>query len=531
MVKITHYEVYTDRGDGWKLAGRFASDQRYEAINLSKEKEQEKLKVKIIREIFDVQDNSYSESVEYIGGLSSPRRNSDPLSPQNIGGRSNALSALPEEGTGDAQKRKSSIFSAVLKLISIIVICLLFSNVLVTLVHPLIEDFVPESRVNIALFLIFIVSFMSMVVPLILKKVPWYVFDFAGGGRKRVKERKFFSKAENIIKLYHLNEDYEISVAPAYPEAPLEHKRYIVSFLHEVLSKLDSQSIYNDSFSKLGVKLIVYGGCLELSKYSGFTISEANSLLYEAFKIIDGERPDLEDFYDAKKTFNDNKVAIFLTGVGAYLMAQVIDERPMDGNILQETFDKWENLVANYQKIYPEEEVEAVAADTDAPQVTNCLVNVQNLLKFFDDNLPDLDKLRLRYEADIRNIISNVNGKYKGDNIIEKDTVTSIEFSSIAAAVGFAVEFIGDISEYRDELNDDNLIFLSKCSLVDRPEEEAANLDDYIKDVLEHTYNNEILVTEKIKNSIHDEKYSFEFLGEKNLNKSAHLVPLYKLVY
>lgn len=531
MVKITHYEVYTDRGDGWKLAGRYAGDQRYEAINLSKEKEQEKLKVKIIREVFNVQDNSYSESVEYIGGLSSPRRNSDPLSPQNIGGRSNALSAQPEEQTDKQQNRKASVWAAVVKLIAIIVVCLLLSNVLVTLIHPLVEDFIPESQVNLVLFLIFIISFMGMVVPLILKKIPWYVFDFGNRGRTRIKERKFFSKAENIIKLYRLNDDYEISVAPAYPEAPLEHKRYIVAFLHEVLSKLDSQSIYNDSFSKLGVKLIVYGGCLELSKYSGFTISEANSLLYEAFKIIDGERPDLEDFYDAKKTFNDNKVAIFLTGVGAYLMAQIIDERPMDGGILQETFDKWENLVSNYQEIYPEEVVEETVPDADAPQISGCIVNVQNLLKFFDDNLPNLDNLRLRYEADIRNIINNISGKYKGSNVIEKETVTSIEYTSIAAAVNFAVEFISDIAEYRDELNDDNLIFLSKCSLVDRPEEEAANLDDYIKDVLEHTYNNEILVTEKVKNSIRDEKYNFEFLGEKHLNKSNQLVPLYKLVY
>ncbi len=531
MVKITHYEVYTDRGDGWKLAGRYASDQRYEAINLSKEKEQEKLKVKIIREVFDVQDNSYSESVEYIGGLSSPRRNSNPLSPQNIGGKSNALSSMPEDQNGNAITKKDTVFTAIVKLLAIVIICLLLSNVFVTLIHPVVEDFLPESQVNIALFLIFIVFFLVIVIPLILKKVPWYVFDFAGGAKKRIKERKFFNKAENIIRLYHLNEEYDISIAPAYPEAPLEHKRYIVSFLHEILSKLDSQSIYNDSFSKLGVKLIVYGGCLELSKYSGFSINEANSLLYEAFKIIDGERPDLEDFYDAKKTFNDNKVAIFLTGVGAYLMAQIIDERPMSGNVLQETFYKWENLIANYQKNYPDDTIEEPIPDSDIPQVNRCVVNVQNQLKFFDDNLPELDNLRQQYEQDIRNIINNVNGKYKGDNVIEKETITSIEYSSMSAAVNFAVEYINDITEYRDELNDDNLIFLSKCSIVDYPEEQAANLDDYIKDVLEHTYNNEILISEKIKNSIHDEKYSFEYLGEKRLNKTDQLVALYKLVY
>ena len=42
MVKISHYEIYTDRGDGWKLEDRFSSDQRYEAMRIAKEREAEK---------------------------------------------------------------------------------------------------------------------------------------------------------------------------------------------------------------------------------------------------------------------------------------------------------------------------------------------------------------------------------------------------------------------------------------------------------------------------------------------------------
>lgn len=70
MVKIIHFEVYADRGDGWKLVDQFSSDQRQEAVNLAKELEEDnRVAVKIIREIFDVQDNTYQESVEYISGL------------------------------------------------------------------------------------------------------------------------------------------------------------------------------------------------------------------------------------------------------------------------------------------------------------------------------------------------------------------------------------------------------------------------------------------------------------------------------
>ena len=79
MVKISHYEVYTDDGKGWKLEGRFSSDQRYEAINLSREKEQDRKKVKIIRETFDVQENSYTETIEYVSGLGKIKSNKLPV--------------------------------------------------------------------------------------------------------------------------------------------------------------------------------------------------------------------------------------------------------------------------------------------------------------------------------------------------------------------------------------------------------------------------------------------------------------------
>ena len=70
MIKITHYEVYADKGNGWQLEGRYALEQRQEAFNQAKELEISKYKVKIIKEIFDVQDNSYQETVEYVSNLS-----------------------------------------------------------------------------------------------------------------------------------------------------------------------------------------------------------------------------------------------------------------------------------------------------------------------------------------------------------------------------------------------------------------------------------------------------------------------------
>ena len=164
MVKITHYEVYTDSGEGWKLEDRFSSDQRHEAINLSKEKEQEKLKVKIIRETFDVQDNSYQETVEYVSGL----RNGKPKLPAPKPVSSVDVRSYLGEGAGEgeafssqAEATPGEIFKAVLKLLSIIVLSIVFSNLLVTLLTPLVEDFVPEEEVRAVLFVLFFIIFLA----------------------------------------------------------------------------------------------------------------------------------------------------------------------------------------------------------------------------------------------------------------------------------------------------------------------------------------------------------------------------------
>lgn len=104
-----------------------------------------------------------------------------------------------------------------------------------------------------------------------------------------------------------------------------------------------------------------------------------------------------------------------------------------------------------------------------------------------------------------------------------------MEYDNTEDAVRFAAAFIKDINTYKDELNDENLIFLSKCNIIDKVEEDGLNPQDYVEDVLEHTYNNEILITEKIKNAIPSDKYGFEFLGDKRLNKTNKLIALYKL--
>ena len=521
MVKITHYEVYTDRGDGWKLEDRFSSEQRHEAINLAKEKEQERIKVKIIREIFDVQDNTYQESVEYVSVLNK-RQDKDLPSQSN-----NSIYEISEDSKQETSSSAngSEILIAILKLVSIIILSLIFANIIVTLLLPIVEELAPEESVKSILFGTFFVVFLGLAIPLLLNKIPWYLFRTNPEPKKaKVKESKFYDKANNIIKLYHLNE-YEPSLAPGWPEAPTEYKHYIVDFIREVMANIDSKTMFEDTFSKMGIRLVVYGGSMELARYSGLRITEANSLLYEAFKILDGENVDLEAFYDSKKTFSDNKVAIFLTGVGAHLMAQIIDGEPPDYGVLQLSFEKWESqLNGNYQEI--EKKPTPAKVDIMCPS----LVNISCQFRFYDESNIDVQNLKASYTADLQNIIYNLLSKYHALNTTEKGNFTSIEYDNTETAVKFAADFIKDISQYKEDLDDENLLFLSKCNIVDFPEDKTV-LDDYISDILDHTYNNEILVTEKIKNSMYSSKYDFEFLGEKKLNKTQKVVALYKLIY
>lgn len=521
MVKIAHYEVYSDKGDGWKLEDRFSSDQRHEAISLAKDKEQDKFAVKIIREIFDVQDNTYQETVEYISGLSNKNdKNTSGSSKGNVvinnssDIRSNSI----------VTTSNSKISSAVMKLVVIIILSLVFANVLVSLLVPVIEIFATEETAKNIMFVVFFIIFLILAVPLILKKVPWDAFVSRSDRNSYVSDRKFFDKAEAIIRRYNLNDDYKETIAPAYPEAPLEYKRHIVDFLTQVITNLDSQIYIKDSFNKLGVKLIVYGGCLELSRYCGLIISEANSLLYEAFEIIDGKEADIQEFYEVKKTYKDNKVAIFLTGVGAYLMAQVIEEKPLDSNILKASFARWEDL--HRQQLEAEdnnkEEVEIVFT---------CLGNIRSTIRFYNEDNSAGSEVIDKINGDVRNIIFNLVNKYRGKNTIEKDDITSVQFAKLNDAIKFTIEVLKDIGAYQEVSNNSDVFIESRASVLEVQTTEEVNLSPYIEDIFTHTYDNEIIVDEDIKKELAVGKYSVDFLGDKKLNKTKKTVALYKLIY
>lgn len=526
MVKIVHYEVYTDSGDGWKLEERFSNEQRYEAVNLAKEQEQNHKKVKIIKEYFDVQDNSYQETVEYVSGFSN-RKNAKGGAYSEFSGGS-AGSGSSEGGKSAGGARRDNVMTGIIKLLAIIILCLALANFLVTLLTPIVESFAPEEITNPILFVLFFSLFLGIALPLLLKRVPWHVFIPRSSHKKNLDERKFYNRADVIARRYNMNDEFDPQLAPVYPEAPLEFKRYILNFLSDVVSNINSASALQDSFSRLGVKLVVFGGCFELARYSGLSLTEANSLLYEAFKILDGDKTDLEDFYEAKKTYKDNRFAVFLTGVGAYLMGQVILEKPLDINMLKLSFDKWEEQNSQLDKVRS-------PAETVEKEVSfSCLVNIKNSIEFVDTAIPGLDQQKSDVKAGVRNIIQNLLEKYKSMSISEEDEITTLTFSKLNRAVKFAVDFLNDAAIYADDIADENLLFHCSCTIIEDIRRQGGNMQDYIADLSDQTYDYEIVTTEAI-NKFRDEldatRYNFDFLGEKTLPRTKKTEAIYKILY
>lgn len=530
MVKISHYEVYTDRGDGWKLEDRFSSDQRYEAIRVAKEKEQEKIAVKILKEDFDIQDNSYVETIEYVSGLSNKKDKSRGNMINDFQGKESSpkIDYTIETQVSSEAPAGQNVFTAIFKLVAIIVFCLVSANILITLLVPVIEILVPKEMTQTIMFVVFFAIFILFAVPLVLRKVPWYVFSSRKSNRKKIiHEKKFFDKADAIIQIYNLNDKNETSMAPAFPEAPAEFKRYVVDYLSQIISHLDQEVTLTDNFSRLGIKLIIYGGVLELSRYNGLGITHANSMLHESFGILDGDIADVEAFYDAKKTYKDNKVAIFLTGVGAYLMSQLLGDRPLDTHILKATFVKW-NSLNNYEAADNRKSLAPEIREKDI--LLKCIVGIENRIRYYDGEQPQKRDDFAIVKNEIHNIMTNLASKFHGGNVVEDNYIISIEFEKLNNAARFAVEFFKDVSIYEEQMNNSNLIIANRCSIFSLTAAEEPNLSLFIQDILEQTYDNEIIVNEPVKENLPKEAYSFEFLGDKKLNKTGYSTALYKLI-
>ena len=536
MVDITHYEVYVDRGNGWKLEERFPEEQHDSAIKFAHELEHDNVSVKLIREKFNVMDNNYQETVEFVNivekkGKKKARGESSNFfskdnSDKNDDNEVNSIYSAVEEQTNSLK----NIAMAVVKLILIIIFSLLFANLVVTLSLPLVDETMPEESAKTILFLFFFGLFLLVAVPLILKKVPWQVFGLRRRRKKIIPEKKFLSKVDAIVRLYNLNSGMAADVVPSFPEADMKYKRKIVEFLSQMIAHMDSRISISDDFNRLGLRFLVYGACMELARYNKLNIAQANSLLHEAFSIIDGKEVNVAAFYEAKNTYQDIKVAVFLTGVGAYLMSQKIHGEDFDWDLWRITFGKWSKLnnITYQQKKKEETQKQQKPVVKEEKTYANGLVNVY-LRTLYNGN----DKNPQEYSASIHegilNIINNLAGKYNGSVISDEKTLISVQFSNMVQGAKCAEEILGDAKNYVEELADENLIVAERVVLIEAKADEFESKEDFIEDLISQTYDGEIIMDENISKVLSAQGFDIEDLGVKKLEKTGQSVSLHKL--
>lgn len=530
MTKIVHYEVYAEIGNDWQLLERFATEQRHEAYELAKEQEAAHNRVKIIKETFDVSDNTYVEAVEYISTPSGKKGTKKSLNNIDYQKDSN-------EVIRDIADSRRNIYKAIVKFIALILVSLIFANIFVSLIFPLLEIIVGEEHSSSLLFFVFFTVFLAMAVPLVLKNIPWYIFiNQEEKTQTDVAEARFFDRAQSLVKAFNINSDLSNLKTSAYPEAPLEYKQYLIYFLSEILSNLNVRSALQNQFSRLGVKFLVFGGCLELARYGGLKMSEANSILFDAFKITDGDKADLEEFYETKQSYSDNKIAIYLTGIGAFLMHQIITDQKLYTDVLNKAFAKWEeqrNPEVQNKMISP---AKPDSAQTPTPPVVeekapSCRVNIKSDLKFLDTSMPNQDEIAANTSSAIRAIIANLVDKYHGHDVIENAGITSVDFDKIRDGAKFAIEYLKDIASYIEENGDERMILRNCCALTQTDIKTEPDRDHYVTDIFEHIYNNEIVTVKEIAVVLEGDSYELEFLGDKLLKDSNTSVELYKLKY
>ena len=545
MVDITHYEVYTDKGDGWKLEERFPVEQRLNAVKYARDREHENISVKLICEKFDVLDNSYQESIEFVS--LAQKKKSKNISKdyndfyQSEGEESTKFRNTIYDALNEEENSLGSIVKALIKLFFIVIFSLLFAHIIVSLSMPLLEEFIPEKASKTFLFLFFFGLFLITATPLILKKIPLNVFGLRRKTKEKiVPERKFLKKAQRILQIYNIDEQLEPGVIPTYPDADIEDKHYIINFLSNIIANLDSKTPLNDDFNRFGIKLVLFGGCMELARIKKLNIAEANSLLNEVFSVLDGKNSEVSEFYEAKRSYKENRVAIFLTGVGAHLMMQLLRREALDSQILHLTFYKWrqQNIIPHQEEIIiPEKqqntkEKEEVRSETQEKEESykGSILSCQTRILL--NNAENNPRKEAEIKQSIDNIIKNLLGKFEGTELIQsaESKYRSIAFSEVNQALHFAIEFLRDSEIYVNELNDDDIIIAHKLNIVEGDIDTYLNKNSLILDILDNTYDGEVLIEGKLYDRGVPEQYKFDFLGEKNMERSEENIPLYKLI-
>ena len=141
------------------------------------------------------------------------------------------------------------------------------------------------------------------------------------------------------------------------------------------------------------------------------------------------------------------------------------------------------------------------------------------------------EKIATNISSQLRNIVSNLQNKYQGFDVVEIGGTTTIQFNKIANAIKFATNVLTDISTYQEGLSNDNLLMRNCCAItIFKEEDEPSYRSSFLADMFEHIYNNEIVMTANVQANLKENPRHLDYLGEKQFKNLGIDVELYKLL-
>ncbi len=187
---IVNYEVYVYQNDAWDLLARYPSEKRAEAIEYAKSTEFSLNRpTKVIRETYDLDTQKFQEALIYLSEyirVSSLKKKS-PVKP------------FPPLKT-EEKEHTASVIEALGRLFFVITVSLAGAGFTATIFMKAVAEigYLPSELSSHLIFLIFILLFLLISIPMSLKMVPW---DVLSGKRRPLDEKTVLPVKESRVKI------------------------------------------------------------------------------------------------------------------------------------------------------------------------------------------------------------------------------------------------------------------------------------------------------------------------------------------
>jgi len=351
MVLIVNYDLYLRINGSWELHGRYASDQKKKAFLDAKNAEENQFyPVKIIKENFNSESGNSSENVIYMSKSTFDAKEEEEAQAKKekekrrkqIQKNKNSKKALNKKGKSKkpiANKEGSDkIITIGAKILILTTIAIILAKGLLWVISPILAIIYTGDDLSDAKFFSFLILFLSLAIPLIVKNISWNVLN--------VEEEEFTKahrteKRKKTISPNNLNDGY----ATPFEPVGIDYTKQVLMILNKYIAVLKELKLPINNFTKFGIKLALYGSCRYLQENKNLSQAQVNTLLYEAFNMFENNNVNsLGEFYEAKNSYENIDLAKTLIRSGESVMSNIDDYDKSE-------FDKLSNIVSSWYKL------------------------------------------------------------------------------------------------------------------------------------------------------------------------------------